>query len=232
VPGLKKIEYVPGKGLVIGGAASPHDLVFSEVLHKRYNSVSNAAPTMAANQIRPAGTVAGNIVSAVPSADLPPILIALGASVKLESVKGERTLPMEEVLCRPGRTVLERGEVLTESRHPRSAMTGSTYFKYALRKAGALAGRRRRGGPGDGGQCIKESAWHSAPSRLSPCGPRSGGIPEGKGTYGGEPFRRRRHRARRMQTSSDQRASEEYRREMSGVFTKRAVRKAIAEGHN
>jgi carbon-monoxide dehydrogenase medium subunit len=31
---------------------------------------------------------------------------------------------------------------------------------------------------------------------------------------------------------TDHRASEEYRRDMVGVFTKRAIKKAVAEGHN
>jgi carbon-monoxide dehydrogenase medium subunit len=66
------------------------------------------------------------------------------ASWKLESAKGERTLPLEEVFAGPGRTVLARGEILTEVVIPDQAMTGSAYFKYACARPGA-GGRRRRG---------------------------------------------------------------------------------------
>lgn len=233
VPGLKKIEYVPGKGLVIGGAASPNDLVFSEVLHKKYNSVSNAAQSMAANQIRHAGTVAGNIVSAVPSADLPPILIALGASVKLESVKGERTLPLEDVFVGPGKTVLERGEVLTEVVIPDQAMTGSTYFKYALRKSGALAVVGVAVALQMEGSVIKDI--RVAFGAVAPVPMRALKVEAFlKGKEAAEENLAAAAAIARDECKpiSDQRASEEYRREMVGVFTKRAVRKAIAEGHN
>ncbi|MDR0469616.1 MAG: FAD binding domain-containing protein, partial [Peptococcaceae bacterium] len=108
VPGLKKIEYVKGKGVVIGGASTHNDLVFSEVLNRAYNSVSNAAQRMAANQIRHAGTIAGNIATAVPSADLPPILIALSATVTLSGLNGTRMLPLEEIFVGPGETVLKK----------------------------------------------------------------------------------------------------------------------------
>jgi len=39
--GMKEIEYVPGKGVVIGARATHNDLVKSEVLQGKYASVSN-----------------------------------------------------------------------------------------------------------------------------------------------------------------------------------------------
>ncbi len=51
-------------------------------------SISEAAHQMAANQVRNIGTVGGNLINAVPSADLPPILMALSASVKLVRHEG------------------------------------------------------------------------------------------------------------------------------------------------
>jgi carbon-monoxide dehydrogenase medium subunit len=230
---LKKIEYVQGKGVVIGGTATCNDLVFSEVLNKRYNSVSNAAGSMAANQVRHAGTIAGNIVAAVPSADLPPILIVLNATAKLVSAKGERTLPLEEVFAGPGRTVLERGEVLTEVVIPDQAMTGSAYFKYALRKAGALAVVGVATALQMDGNVVKDirmafGAVAAVPMRA----PKVEAFMKGK-----EATEENLDAAADIARSeckpiTDHRASEEYRRDMVGVFTKRAIKKAIAEGHN
>lgn len=139
IKGLKNIQYVEGKGVVIGGACSHNDLVFSEVLEERYSAVCKAAETMAANQIRHIGTIGGNIVSAIPSADLPPILITLNAVVTIVGPEGERTLPLEDVFVGPGKTVLAQNEVLTEVVIPDQKYTGSGYYKFALRKGGALA---------------------------------------------------------------------------------------------
>ena len=84
---LKKIEYVPGRGVVIGARATHNDLVNSPVLQERYLSISEAAHQLANNQIRNRGTVGGNLVNAIPSADLPPILIALGAQITLSMAR-------------------------------------------------------------------------------------------------------------------------------------------------
>jgi carbon-monoxide dehydrogenase medium subunit len=230
---MKKIEYVKGKGVVIGGAATCNDIAYSEILHERYNSVSGAAQSMAANQVRNAGTVAGNIVAAVPSADMPPILIALNAVAKLESAKGERTLPLEEVFAGPGRTVLERGEVLTEVVIPDQAMTGSAYFKYALRKSGALAVVGVAAALQMEGGVIKDirvafGAVAAVPMRA----PKVEAFLKGKEATEDNLDAAADIARQECRPITDQRASEEYRRDMVGVFTKRAVKKAIAQGHN
>jgi carbon-monoxide dehydrogenase medium subunit len=233
VPGLKKIEYVKGRGVVIGGTSTHNDLIFSEVLNRHYNSVSNAAQTMAANQVRNAGTIAGNIVSAVPSADLPPILIALSATVTLSGVNGTRTLPLEEVFVGPSRTVLERGEVLTEVVIPDQAMTGSAYFKYALRKASALATVGVAAALEMDGSVIKDiRVAFGAVAPIPMRAPKVEAFLKGKEASDevlAEAFAIARDECRPI---TDHRASEEYRRDLVGTFTKRAVLKAIAEGHN
>jgi carbon-monoxide dehydrogenase medium subunit len=72
INGMTDIEYLPGRGVVIGARATPNDIVNSAVLNDKFMSVSEAAHSMANNQIRNMGSVGGNIVNAVPSADLPP----------------------------------------------------------------------------------------------------------------------------------------------------------------
>lgn len=47
-------------------------------------------------QIRNLGTIGGNIANASPIADLPPVLIALGATCALQSIEGVRSMPLED----------------------------------------------------------------------------------------------------------------------------------------
>lgn len=47
-------------------------------------------------QVRASGTVGGNIANGSPIGDLPPALIALGATLVLESAEGQRRLPLED----------------------------------------------------------------------------------------------------------------------------------------
>jgi carbon-monoxide dehydrogenase medium subunit len=233
VPGLKAIAYEKGRGVVIGGACTHNDLVFSGVLQEKYLSVSNAAQTLAANQVRHAGTVAGNIATAVPSADLPPILIALGAVATLVSADGVRTLPVEDIFAGPGKTVLKQDEILTEVVIPDQAMTGSTYFKHGLRKAGALATVGVAAAVQMEGDVIKDirvafGAVAPVPMRA----PLVEAFLKGKEATDENLEAAAAIAYDECKPITDFRASEEYRRDLVGVYTKRAIRKAITEGHS
>ena len=232
MPSLKSITYVEGKGVAIGGACTHNDLVFSEVLQRKYGSVSGAAQTVAANQVRHAGTVAGNIVNAVPSADLPPIFIALNATVTLVSAEGARSLLVEDVITGPGKTVLKRGEVLTEVVIPDQAATGSAYFKYALRKAGALATVGVAVALQMEGKVIKDiRAAFGAVAPVPMRAPKTEASLKGKEATEENLEAAAAVAYGECKPITDFRASEEYRRDLVGIYTKRAVRKAI-EGHN
>ncbi|HWQ30514.1 MAG TPA: xanthine dehydrogenase family protein subunit M [Negativicutes bacterium] len=232
IPGLRRIEYVPGKGMVIGAASTHNDVVFSEAMLGKYASVSNAAQTMAANQVRHAGTVGGNIVSAVPSADMPPILIALNASATIAGPDGERTLPLEEVFTGPGKTVLAKNEILTEVTIPDQKMTGSTYFKFALRKAGALAVVGVAAAVEVENGIIKDA--RVALGAVAPVPMRAKKAEEflkGKEISDELLEEAGKIASTECKPITDFRASEEYRRDLVRVYTKRALRKAIDNGH-
>ena len=137
---LKPIRYDADMGAVIIGARATHsDVMNSSILLEKYRSVCEAAHSMAAYQIRNVGTVGGNLVNAVPSADMPPILIALGARARIAGPGRERTIPLEEFFVGPGRTVLEKGEILADIVVPDQPATGSNYQRFGLRRAGSLA---------------------------------------------------------------------------------------------
>ena len=136
---LKGVRQEPGLGLVIGACTTHNELVTSTLLRAKYPAISESAASMAGHQIRNMGTVGGNLVNAVPSADLPPILIALQAQVRIVGTEGERRVALEDFFVGPGLTVLTPGEILAEVIIPEQATTGSNYIKFGLRKAEALA---------------------------------------------------------------------------------------------
>ncbi len=69
---------------------------------------------LGSTQVRNAGTIGGNIANGSPIGDTPPILIALGASITLESIRGARTLPLEDFFIEYGKQDRAADEVLTE----------------------------------------------------------------------------------------------------------------------
>lgn len=232
LPGIRKVEYVPNSGVVIGAASSHNDLVFSEVINEKYPSVANAAASMAANQIRHVGTVGGNIASAVPSADLPPILIALKAVAKIVGPNGERNLPLEDVFAGPGKTVLAPNEILTEILIPDQKTTGSTYHKFALRRAGALAvvGVAVAVEMKDG---VIEDA-RVVLGAVAPVPMRAVKVEEFlKGKKASDELFEEAGKIAYSECRpiTDFRASEEYRRDLVRVYTKRSLKKAVENGH-
>ena len=96
--------------VVIGGAAT-----YSQSLHvidRWFPSFGALIRRLGSRQIRNLGTIAGNLVTASPIGDTLPVLMALGASVTLRSVLGERTLQVEDFIIGYRRTALQRGEFI------------------------------------------------------------------------------------------------------------------------
>jgi carbon-monoxide dehydrogenase medium subunit len=228
IKGLNGIAYVQGRGVVIGAKSTHNDLANSILLQERFPSVSEAAHSMANNQIRNRGTIGGNLVSAVPSADLPPILIALNVSITLTGPHETRTIPLEDFFVGPRCSVIASDEILTEIVIPDQATTGSAYLKFGLRRSGVLAvvgvaasviakGKHIEG--------VRIVLGAVAPTPMRACEAErlliGNSVTEALLEEVGQSA------AKECRPISDIRGSEDYRRDMVRVFTKRALRKAL-----
>jgi carbon-monoxide dehydrogenase medium subunit len=228
IQSMQEITYVPGRGVVIGAKATHNALVRSPVLRDRYPSISETAHSMANNQIRNRGTIGGNIVSAVPSADLPPILMALDASVVIAGSHGTRTIPLEQFFVGPRRSVIGSDEILTEIVIPDQATTGSAYWKLGLRRSGALAVVGVAASVVASGTRVDHARIVLGAVAPTPVRAR-----QAEQLLIGNTITETlleeigRNAANECKPISDIRGSEEYRRDMVRVFTKRALRKAL-----
>lgn len=135
---LKGIRYSRKEKLNIGALTTLSELIASQDIPSEFSPIKEAAATLASPPIRSMATIGGNIVSAVPSADMPPILIAMNASVILVSKSAARTVPLEEFFTGPRETILKEGEILKsiEVPFPESG-SGASYLKQG--KRGCLA---------------------------------------------------------------------------------------------
>jgi aerobic carbon-monoxide dehydrogenase medium subunit len=93
-------------------------------------------------QVRNRGTIGGSLAHADPASDLPAVAIALGATLRLRSAEGERTVEAEAFFLGPFTTALSPGELLTELSVPvPSPGSGSAYVSVEHPASGfALAG--------------------------------------------------------------------------------------------
>ena len=105
-----------GNELVIGAAASYRQL--RAPLSKLWPAFDAMLERLGSLQIRNRGTLGGNIANASPVGDMPPPLIALGATLVLDGPEGERRLPLENFFHGYKQTDLKAGEFIHSVRVP------------------------------------------------------------------------------------------------------------------
>jgi aerobic carbon-monoxide dehydrogenase medium subunit len=134
VPGLGEVTVLPGRGARIGALATIRAVEKSIDLNRKYPIVGQAVRSFGGITIRNMATIGGNLARGNPSADLPPVLMVLGALAHLWGPEGERVVPMESFFVRPGVTVLRPDELLTEVELPEPPPTaGGAYIKQCQR---------------------------------------------------------------------------------------------------
>jgi carbon-monoxide dehydrogenase medium subunit len=136
---LRGIE-MTGQGLRIGALVTHTEIMRSPVIQDLFPALVDAAHTIGAVQTRNLGTLGGNLVTAVPSMDSGPTLVALDAIVTIASPEGHRQLPLVDFFVGPRKTVLKPSELLAHIIIPTENVGKPAHFlKFGLRKGQALA---------------------------------------------------------------------------------------------
>src|SRR6266487_1892637 len=104
--------------LHIGAGATMRTVARHPKIQALANGIlARSAAVCGSPNIRNMATLAGNVASALPSADTPPSLLALDAKVVLEGMQGARILPLDNFFVGPAQSVRER-ELIRELRIP------------------------------------------------------------------------------------------------------------------
>ena len=231
IPGWRYIEYDEAQGLRIGAATTVRSVETSPIVRAKYPVLAVAAGLLASIQIRNLATVAGNICRASPSAEMPPALLVLRATVKLVGSAGDRLVPLEEFFTDPGRTVLQPDELLAEIQvPPPHPQTGAVYIKHSPRRAMDLAVVGVAALVAlEGGRCVEARIALGAVAPTPRRAPAAEEILRGR-----EPTAVRIEDAARAAAElaspiSDLRGTAKYRRQMVHVLTRRALDGALAQ---
>ena len=123
VPELKKIEDTPD--YVNIGAAVPLTHV-EEGLRGLFPALDDMLRWFAARQIRNRATLGGNLATASPIGDLPPVLMVLDAELQLESAAGARWVEVSSFFKDYRKTELQPGEVIGSVRIPKGSPVGAS----------------------------------------------------------------------------------------------------------
>ena len=91
IPDLAGIRERDGK-IVIGAATVHHDVATSPLLRERCPMIAEAAATIGDPQVRNRGTMGGSVAHADPAADMPAVLVALDAEIHMKGPNGWRVV--------------------------------------------------------------------------------------------------------------------------------------------
>ena len=136
---IKKIDGVSditrdGDGWRIGVAVSGAQMSAHPELGKEWPGLVEAMDLIGSTQIQGRATLAGNLCNGSPAADSVPAMIAAGMSATITGPNGERRVAVEEIPTGPGRTSLEKGEVVSAIHVPaRGSNAGDAYLRFIPR---------------------------------------------------------------------------------------------------
>ncbi|MET0409707.1 MAG: xanthine dehydrogenase family protein subunit M [Polyangiaceae bacterium] len=229
INGLTQLEYVEERGnyLAIGALTREHSLEDNALIKERYPLLLDTAKVIADPIVRNRATVGGNLAHADPANDHPATMLAYGAEVVAKGPVGERVIPIDSFFTGLFENALKAGEILIEVRIPRPApRSGGAYLKLE-RKVGDYAVAAVAVQLTLDGEVVKSARIgltnvSSTPMRAKKAEAELIGKPlldavlEAAG----------RAAALECEPSSDLRGSEAYKRDMTRVLLKRAVRTA------
>ena len=135
---LLGMEFGP-ESISIGGRTTVSDLLRSPEIAREAPSLIEAARLFGGLMVRNTGTVAGNIASGSPAADLVPPLLVLDAELTLASVSGTRTLALDDYYLGYKQDARRPDELITRVSWPRLPENSvNTFYKLARRKGDAI----------------------------------------------------------------------------------------------
>ncbi|HLO14628.1 MAG TPA: xanthine dehydrogenase family protein subunit M [Anaerolineales bacterium] len=154
---VEELRYIreEGPALQIGAMIRERELEFDSVISKKTPLLTEVMPHVAHPQIRNRGTLGGSLANADPAAELPVIMLALGARLKASNADGERWVEAQDFFAGIFTTDLASDEMLVEIELPSmQPRTGWSFMEVAPRAGDyALMGVAALVTLGENGKC-------------------------------------------------------------------------------
>jgi aerobic carbon-monoxide dehydrogenase medium subunit len=227
---LRAIESQPDGSLEIGACVTYDELERSEPVRAAHPVLAAEAGHIEDQQIRNRGTIGGNCCLSDPTNNLPPLLVALGAMMNIDSLGGARRVPAEGFFRGYFATELGEGELLRSITIPPLPENAGTGYSTVGVGADAKAPARSAAVVRANGR-IEDSRVVLA--CVAPAPFRHTGIEEAlRGAEATVAAVREAAAAigNDLDPPGDVHGSAQYRREMARVVARRAVCQAIGKG--
>jgi CO/xanthine dehydrogenase FAD-binding subunit len=227
IPALAYIREHDGQ-VRLGAMTRQRTIEFDSIVARKLPLLREATRWVGHLPIRTRGTIGGSIAHADPSAEYPAVLTALEGEVVARGPKGERVVPARDLFRTYLTTSLEPEEILVEVRLPATPAGAGVALEEFARRHGDFAI------VGIAAMIVREGE-RCKQARLATAG--AGPVPlrlraaeeilerEGLGDAAIEAAVRRA--AELVSPDSDIHASADYRRHLTGVLTRRALKRAL-----
>ena len=127
--GFTRIASGPSGELTIGAMTPLSALEHSSDVARHAPVITRTMLRLSNVRVRNVATVGGALAHGDPHMDLPPVLMALGATVSIAGTKGERSLPIEDLLTGYYETALAGNELIRAVHVPPQGKTRAVYCK-------------------------------------------------------------------------------------------------------
>jgi carbon-monoxide dehydrogenase medium subunit len=229
IPGLSGISTKDGRIEILAGTVH-HDVASSDLLKQACPMVAEAAAEIGDPQVRNRGTLGGSLAHADPAADYPAVMLALEADVHVKGPGGSRVIKAQDFFQAMFTVDLAPDEIITGVQfkpvkaaayaklHQRASHFAIVGVAAALDVSGGVIQSARIGLTGASSHATRltEVEQALAGQALSLDNIERAARPAGGSV---------------IDVNSDIHASEDYRRAMIPVFTRRALARALARAH-
>jgi len=230
LPGAARIDADAHGGVSIGAMATHTQALRSEAVREHWPELGAALAKVATIRIRNQATVGGSVAHADPASDAPVMLCALGAQAVVVSGSERRRAPVDELFVDTFTTSLAPHELIHSVEIPgRTPWTRAAYLKYTLRSVDDYA---------TVSVAVRAEITDGVVEQLRVFLGGVGATPM-RATSTEKALRGRRVEPRAfgdaaalarndVDPADDVRGSAAYKREMTRVFTERALRSVLA----
>lgn len=217
------------KVLSIGAMTRDREFERSKIVQTKYPILADVVKVLGDPEVRNLGTIGGSLVHADPAGDWGTALLALDTQLVVTGPKGKRTVPIDGFFTDTFATALHGDELLTEIRIPKPGPRTGSAYKKLKRKTGDFATVAVSAGV----ELDSQGAIVKARLGLGAVGPtpirakRAEASLIGKSPGDAAFTEAGRLAAQEASPASDLHGSEEYKRAMVQVFTRRALEAAV-----
>ena len=227
---LTELQYIREENghLVIGALTRESALEKSDIIQKRYHLLADAARVIADPIVRNMATVGGNLAHSDPANDHPAVMLAYNAQVVVVGPNGKRTIPIDSFFIDLFQNAMHEDEILTEIQIPQpAANSDGAYIKFERKVGDYAVSAAAVQLTLNGNVC---TAARIGLTNVSPVPMRAKKAEQaiiGKSLTDEVIEAAGQEAGAECDPSADLRGSVDYKRDITRVLTKRAIRAAI-----